>query len=67
MAERLTEYFECGAYTTQKNIYNVSDRNEFFKNGCIMMNTVFKCISMNYIHQKKRHRQNYKNCEVGNE
>ena len=36
MAERLTEYFENGAYTEKKNIIDVSDKVKFFDNGCVM-------------------------------
>lgn len=34
--ERLTEYFEVGAYTEKKNIIDVSDKFPLFENGVIM-------------------------------
>lgn len=42
MAERLTEYFECGAYTSKENIIDVSDKVKFFDNGCVMGKAIDK-------------------------
>lgn len=42
MSERLTEYFECGAYTEKKNIVDVSDKIKFFDNGCVMGKAIDK-------------------------
>ena len=42
MAERLTEYFECGAYTEKQNIVDVSDKVKFFDNGCVMGKVIDK-------------------------
>ena len=42
MAERLTEYFENGAYTEKQNIIDVSDKVKFFDNGCVMGKAIDK-------------------------
>ena len=42
MVERLTDYFECGAYTSKENIIDVSDKVKFFDNGCVMGKAIDK-------------------------
>ena len=42
MAERMTEYFENGAYTEKQNIIDVSDKVKFFDNGCVMGKAIDK-------------------------
>lgn len=42
MAERLTEYFENGAYTEKQNIIDVSNKVKFFDNGCVMGKAIDK-------------------------
>lgn len=42
MVKRLTEYFECGAYTTKENVIDVSDKVKFFENGCLMGKVIDK-------------------------
>lgn len=42
MAERMTEYFENGAYTEKQNIIDVSDKVKFFEAGCVMGKAINK-------------------------
>lgn len=52
MAERLTEYFECGAYTEKQNIIDVSDKVKFFDNGCVMGKAIDKLAQLEDIMEK---------------
>ena len=52
MAERLTEYFENGAYTEKKNIIDVSDKVKFFDNGCVMGKAIDKLARVEDILEK---------------
>ena len=52
MAERLTEYFECGAYTEKQNIIDVSDKVKFFDNGCVMGKAIDKLAKLEDIMDK---------------
>ena len=52
MVKRLTEYFECGAYTTKENIIDVSDKVKFFENGCLMGKAIDKLAQLEDIMEK---------------
>lgn len=52
MAERLTEYFENGAYTEKQNIIDVSDKVKFFDNGCVMGKAIDKLAQLEDIMEK---------------
>lgn len=52
MAERLTEYFENGAYTEKKNIIDVSDKVKFFENGCVMGKAIDKLAQLEDVMEK---------------
>lgn len=52
MAERLTDYFECGAYTSKENIIDVSDKVKFFDNGCVMGKAIYKLAQLEDILEK---------------
>lgn len=52
MAERLTEYFECGAYTTKENVIDVSDKVKFFENGCVMGKAINRLATFEDIMEK---------------
>lgn len=52
MLERLTKYFECGAYTEKRNIIDVSDKVKFFENGCLMGKAIDKLTQLEDIMEK---------------
>ena len=52
MAERMTEYFENGAYTEKQNIIDVSDKVKFFEAGCVMGKAIDKLARVEDILEK---------------